>query len=382
MAVGERDDPALRFAPSRGARSKHRRCEPAFTNASKHAKSRRADLARILVGFGWGQGESTMRKWVSLVFIGALGVVGNACTIQADEADRFREPIPQSSDAAMGVPGTAGATTKSQSLRLMDTPLGGASYAKYYQVTRDLADSIDGGTAWVLALVWIIVHSPPTRVEAHQAVWGPGNGDALSPVVWRFTVNESGDREYDYRLEGRPKASTSEADYKAVLAGHGWGKTRAEHRQGNFTLDFDASHALDPARSKDTGSVKIAFDLHQFPATISADLVSTDKSRYGNVTVTHQADASGAVDITMHDDVDASKTTKLEDMILHSRWDLTGAGRGDAQIQGGDLPATTPVVQASECWNSAFARVYYKDSIDAEPQAGNASACVFPQAKF
>jgi hypothetical protein len=323
-----------------------------------------------------------MRKWISVALLGAIGAFGNACTIQADEAERFRDPIPQSGDVATGIPGTSGAGAKAQSLHLMDLPGSGASYAKYYQMTRDMADGVDEGTGWVLALVWAIVHSPATQVGLHTAVWGPGNGDALSPVVWRFTVNEIGDREYDYKLEGRPKGSTNEADFKAVLTGHGFGKTRPEHRQGDFTLDFDASHALDPARSKDTGTVKVAYDLRQFPATINADLTSSDKASYGSVDVTHQADSSGAVDVKMHADIDPSKTTKLEDVVIHSRWDATGAGRADVQISGGDLPATTPEVQASECWNAGFARVYYTDSANIEQPAGNETACVFHQAKF
>jgi hypothetical protein len=323
-----------------------------------------------------------MRKWVSLVCFGAIGVVGNACTLQTDNAERFRDPIPQTGDVAMGVPGTSGAGAKSQSLHLMDTPLGGTGYAKYYQLTRDLADVVDAGTAWVLTLVWLIVHSPPSHLEAHTAVWGPGNGDALSPVVWRFTVVETGDHEYDYKLDGRPKASVSDADFKTVLSGHGFGKTRAEHREGNFTLDFDASRALDPARNKDQGTAKFTFDLRQMPATISVDIASTDKTHYWTVAVTHQADASGAVDIKLHDDIEAVKDGNLEDSLIHSRWDRSGAGRADVQIKGGSLPATTPVVQASECWSSAFARVYYKDSIDSEPAAGNEAACVFPQANF
>jgi hypothetical protein len=323
-----------------------------------------------------------MRNWISLAVLGAIEVVGNACTVQADDAERFRDPIPQSADVATGIPGTAGAGAKTQSLHLTDTPIGGASSAKYYQLTRDLADTVDEATVWVLGVVWLIVHSPATTIELHKAVWGQGNGDALSPVVWRFTVNEVGDKEYDYALEGRPKGSTSEGDFKTVLSGHGFGKTRAEHRQGDFALDFDASRALDPARNKDTGTAKVVYDLRQFPATIDVDFASTDKSRYGSVDVTHQKDGSGAVDIKMHDDIDPSKTTKLEDTVLHSRWDTTGAGRADVQITGGDLPANIPVVNASECWSSTFARVFYKDSANIEPAAGNDSVCVFPQASF
>src|SRR5512140_3719653 len=238
-----------------------------------------------------------MNKWMGLVALGvAMGA--HACTIKADDSERFRDPIPQSSDVGMGVPGsTTGAPTKAQakSLHLSNTP-GGTSYAEYYQVTRDITDSVDYGTAWVISLVWTIVHTPATTIEPHKAVWGPGEGDALSPVVWRFTVNEVGDKEYDYVLEGRPKGSTSEADFKAVLSGHGYGKSRAEHREGFFTLDFDASAKLDPARNHDSGNVKVNFDLRQYPATLNVEMNATDRPRNAKVDVTHQADGSGAVD--------------------------------------------------------------------------------------
>ncbi len=329
-----------------------------------------------------------MSKWMGLLMLGAVVGGSNACTIKADDSERFRDPIPQSADVGMGVPGsTTGAPTKTQGqvLHLSNTPAGGggtSSYAEYYQVTRDITDTVDYGTAWVIGLVWTIVHTPATTIEPHKAVWGPGAGDALSPVVWRFTVNEVGDKEYDYALEGRAKGSTSEADFKAVLTGHGFGRSRAEHRQGSFTLDFDASSRLDPARSHDSGNVKVAFDLRQYPATLAVDLTATDRPRAAKVGVTHQGDGSGAVDITLHDGADPAQNDKADDIVLHSRWDQSGAGRGDAQLTGGNLPTTVSNVQVSECWDSAFARVYYKDSVDYKPAAGNPAACVFAQAKF
>ena len=213
-------------------------------------------------------------------------------------------------------------------------------------------------------------------------MWGPGADDALSPVVWRMTVNEVGDHEYDYTLEGRPKASTSEADYKAILTGHGFGKERIEHRQGWFKVDNDVSHALDPAKNHDSGNLKITYDLRQLPETINVDLVTTDKPANGTILVTHEAGGAGAVDITTHHAADATAGINADDLVLHSRWDQTGAGRGDAQYAGGTLPPTIPSVQASECWNTAFASVYYKDSQNWKPESGNPASCVFAQAKF
>jgi hypothetical protein len=324
-----------------------------------------------------------MKKWMGIAAVG-VAAVSNACAVSADDSERFRDPIPQSSDVGMGVPGSAtGASTKAQAkgLRFANTP-GATSYAEYYQVTRDITDSVDNGTAWVIGLVWTIVHSPPTSIAAHQAVWGPGAGDALSPVVWRFTVNEVGDHEYDYVLDGRAKGSTSEADFTSVLTGHGYGRTRTEHRQGWFTLDFDASAKLDPAKNHDSGNIKIVFDLRQYPATLAVDMNATDRPRTAKIDVTHQGDGSGSVDIAMHDSADPAQSGNADDLALHSRWDTSGAGRGDAQFSGGTLPATVANVQASECWDAAFARVYYKDSADYKPAAGNAAACVFAQAKF
>ena len=145
---------------------------------------------------------------------------------------------------------------------------------------------------------------------------------------------------------------------------------------------MDASHALDPARNHDAGSVKITFDLRQYPATLDAEITASDRPRTGKIDVTHQADGSGAVDITVHDAADPTQGANADDLVLHSRWDKLGEGRGDAQYSGGTLPASIPSVQASECWDSAFARVYYKDSVDWKPAAGNAASCAFAQAKF
>lgn len=333
-----------------------------------------------------------MNKVIGLLAVGSLGfaMASNACVVKADDSERFRDPIPQSADVGMGVPGSATGATKTQGkvLHLSNSPAGsggagggGASYAEYYQVTRDVTDTIDYGTAWVIGLVWTIVHTPATTVTAHSAVWGPGQGDALSPVVWRFTVNEVGDREYNYVLEGRPKGAVSEGDFKAVLTGHGFGRGRAEHREGSFTLDFDASSRLDPARSHDSGTISIGFDLRQYPATLHADLSNTvgANQKTGKIDVTHQADGSGSVDITLHETANPSQGDKADDLALRSRWAATGAGRGDAKFSGGALPSTVPSVQASECWDTSFARVYYKDSVDYKPAAGSAAACAFAQ---
>lgn len=303
-----------------------------------------------------------------------------ACVIKTDDASRFGEAIPASSDAALGVPGSSsggGAHASSAKIHI-DGPTT-TNYADWYSFTRNVTDGVDWGTGIILAEVLLVVHLPPTSVTAHKAVWGPGQGTALDPVVWRMTVDEVGTSEFDYRLEGRPKASTSEGDWRAVLTGHGFGKTRSEHRSGWFLLDNDAFAALDTARGKDNGTVKVTFDGRAFPATIRAEVKHTSDAESFDVTVTHNQDTSGAVDISAHGDIDAPKNGTLEDVVMHSRYEKDGAGRADVKVTGGNV---TTMVVASECWDTTFARSYYTDSAGYKPTSGNPLTCAFPQASF
>lgn len=317
--------------------------------------------------------------WTTL---GALALTSVGCIAENDDADKFREAIPESGDVAIAVP-RGGSTTTTKSL---GTKGGGATtYARYYQFSRDMADGLDWSTAQILGLVWLIVHQPPTKVEPKRAVWGPG-GDALDPINWRFVAIEVADREYDYRLEGRPRASTNDADFKAILTGHGFGKSHPNHRLGTFALDNDVKNALDPARAKDTGSVKVDYDLRTFPTSIHAYAQgAADKAKgWFDVTLTRNGTGSGNLDIKALGDIEdeGKKDGVLEDVVLFSQWAKTGAGRADVRITGGSLPTTITQVDASECWSTSFSRVYYVDSISAEPSAGDPSSCAFAAKSF
>ncbi|MGZ3424018.1 MAG: hypothetical protein ACXVEF_17050 [Polyangiales bacterium] len=318
----------------------------------------------------------------TLAGLGAWGVVamvgGIGCIAKPDDGARFREAIPATEQVQLAVPRDGGSSTTTKSLRIKG---GTTTYAKWYQFTRDVADGADWGTAQILGLVTLIVHQPPTKTDAKSATWGPG-GDPLDPITWRFVATEVGDREYDYVLAGRPRASTSDADFKPILSGHGWGDTHPKHGEGWFLIDNDAKNAMDPARAKDTGSVRVGYDLKSWPArTITADLTSTG---WFKLAYTRKADGSGDLDITALGDVEeeGKKDGIFENIALHSQWAVTGAGRADVEVTGGSLPATIPKVDASECWGTSFARVYYTDSVSIEPTTGDASSCAFTAKTF
>lgn len=298
----------------------------------------------------------------------AVSAMSAGCAVKQDDASRFREPIPEQSDVAMNVPGAKGSAgaTHGQGLRI--ATFGGDGTARYYTFTRDLTNAIDGGTALILGGVWAIVHTDPTTLEAKRAVWGPGQATALEPVVWRFTVVEVGDAEYDYTLEGQPKTGGS---WLTVLRGHGFGASRPEHKTGWFVADNDAYRTLDPARGHDYGTTKVTYDLTKLPETIAVELRPGGDEGQADVKLTHESGGAGEVGISALADLD-DPGSKLEDIHLVSRWTTAGSGRADAELKGGDLPTT---VDATECWSDTFARVYYQDTVDYEPTSGSEAAC-------
>jgi hypothetical protein len=313
-------------------------------------------------------------------FVISAMAFGNGCApSDADAAERLREALPVQEDVALKVPSGSsgtGTTTHTSSLHIATNGATPAGTAQYYQLTRDLTAGVDLGTAAILGIVWAIVHAAPTLIEPKKLVWGPGAGNALDPVVWRFTATELTDGEYDYVLEGQPRAGGA---FVSVLTGHGYSASRPEHNQGYFAFDNDASKKLDPSRGHDDGTAKVTYDLRQLPVTLAVELRHPAAPAEGwmDILVTHEAQSAGSISVKGATNTDPLKTTKLEDLTLLSRWTSNGSGRADAVLKNGDLPIT---VNASECWSTSFARVFYKDTVDFEPATGDASVCVFPPA--
>jgi hypothetical protein len=311
----------------------------------------------------------------------ALGVLAVGapigCVINTDDGEKFREPLPVTSEMSLSLPRSDDkAARRTQAVG----PNGAApSYAKFYQFTRDVTDGVDVVTGVILGSVWLVVHTRPTSISDHQATWGPGSGDALSPVVWRLQVTEVEQGVFDYQLDGRPKGSTDDGAYLAVLKGRGYGRAHAEHKNGWFVVDHDAARTLDPARAHDQGTAKITHQLRAWPKTIGVELRPTPSPDWLDIQVTHRADGAGDVDVNGLADIDAVKDGRSEDVVIHSRWANSGAGRADVQIVGGSVGT---LVKASECWSTTFVRSYYTDNIGLEPTVGDSTACAFDVAKF
>jgi len=310
-----------------------------------------------------------------------------------DDGDEFRQAVPRREAVVVAGPETdsaSGSNAASISERrrsLANEPWAQGPYAKWYGFSRAVRGSVNIVTAAVLGGAWAIVHSEPSSVGNGEAVWGPYT-DALEPVTYRFRVTRLADAEYDYLLEGRPKASSSDDDYRAILTGRGYGKRHDKHGEGEFSIDLDVARDLDPFNhQEDSGTLRVVHHLPRdmadggdaLPRTIMAEVKPNPAVSAEGFTVTSTAneDGTGSLRVDAAGDVDDTKLTQLEDIIIHSRWRADGAGRADIVIAGGDVPADPGVVNAVECWSADFMRSFYDDSIGFEPSEGDASACAY-----
>lgn len=332
--------------------------------------------------------------------VGASLLLPGCMLEKRDDGEEFREAVPQRDAVVVAGPeaeangDTGTASIADTRATQADGPAARPEYSKWYAFTRVVRGSVNTVTGAVLGGVWLVVHSEPTSVEDGEAVWGPYT-DALEPATYRFRVTRIAEAEYAYVLEGRPKASKADADYRVVLDGHGYGKQHELHGEGEFTIDLDVARALDPFQHRDdSGTVHI---VHHLPRDISEHLDALPRTILAevrpdpalnpesfSVTSTANEDGTGVLRVDALADVDDTKTTELETIGIDSRWRADGAGRADVQISGGDVPAQlsaagaeSEAVSAVECWGADFVRSYYDDSIGFEPTAGDAAACAF-----
>lgn len=295
-----------------------------------------------------------------------------ACVPQGPEA--VSEALPTADDVQVKVPEDG-----AQQLAL-------GQIADYYRFTRVVSRDFNGGAAWVLTLVHVIVQFPPTEVDGDTYTWGP-HSDALDPAEWKLIVTENADGSYDWRFDGRSK-TVDNADFETVISGNAEPGDVPHRGSGNFLIDFDAGERVNPIdNNPDSGRVEVVYDLREtgdVNGSISMHIEGRDQNQSGDVipvtadyAYSENLDGSGDFSFAIHADIDENDSA-AEDAVIRSRWQADGAGRGDAQLSGGDLD--TLVVVASECWDTQFRRVHYTDSVGHLPTEGDPADCVFSDA--
>lgn len=253
--------------------------------------------------------------------------------------------------------------------------------SQYYLMTRQVTDGVNGLIGGVLGTVDQITELPPSwsNDEAATAVWGPWS-QPLDAVQTLLTVHHDLDADtWTWAIVERPKASTHDADWVPIVAGQVDAGATEVSSSGFFAIDFDQAAALDPAQ---TASGTFATEYSLFPDGAEATAGFQDYSD-GNQTVNAyyhyaQVPASvGQMDLAFPLDVNGNGTDESE--YVRSRWVDTGAGRADAYVTGGDLGSL--VANATECWDTSFASVYYTDNFGGTT-TGDPNACVYDQPDY
>lgn len=290
-----------------------------------------------------------------------------ACVQQNKAPDEISQALPRAEDVSIKMP----ATTRAATARTI------GQLADWYVATRNVTTSFNGGTGWVLTLIHTVVSFPVTTVSGDTYTWGPWSDGALDPSEYKLDVHAVGDGTYSYQFSGRAKNDAT-GTFRVIIDGTADPRKGDLQGNGHFLLDFDAARAANPIQaSDDRGSIDVSYDLAA--KHIGMTIMTTDAlGQPALADYAYNEAADGGGDMTFALSGNAGGGPSLESATLRSRWLGTGAGRADGQVAGGDLGAITAT--ASECWSTAFKRVYYTDSVGFVPTEGDVAACAFATA--
>ncbi len=295
----------------------------------------------------------------------AACLLATGCIPRDDAPAGLDKAIPTSDQVSIKLPASA-------SKRVADPTVG--QIATFYLETRAVTLTFNGASAWVLVLIHSIVQYPVTSVSGNTYTWGPWSGSALDPAQYKLDVTANDDGTYDYTLSGHNKQDTSD-NFIAIIDGHADPRPGDNMGNGTFHFDFDASKTVDPIDNPNAkGDVDVTYDLAAMHLELGINSSTSDGTPLVGMYEYDQA-ADGGGDMTFDISANIGGTSAAEDLTLRSRWKGTGAGRGDARIAGGDLGSQQAL--ASECWDTAFDRVYYSDNVNFNPTEGDPAQCAY-----
>jgi hypothetical protein len=260
---------------------------------------------------------------------------------------------------------------------------GSVEWAPYYDLTRNVTETVNGMIKFVLGTVGTVTLLRPTWTnDAHtEAMWGPYSDSGLDPVETGLTVKAEDDGSYSWALFQVPNGGDLETDAVIIVAGEvDPGSTRTD-ATGRFAVDFTAASQLDPAVNLvGTFAVEYDYDAAGVAAVAAFEDYGLQNGQTWDALYAYEEEyeGSGWMDFAWLDDVDDSGTDEL--IAVRSRWQADGQGRGDAFATGGDLGDTT--VTASNCWGSSFTTTYWTDSIGFGEAEGSEADCAFAEADY
>lgn len=343
--------------------------------------------------------RTTFKKFTGTLLMSAALASTTACGRNVDLSDI----IPEDKAVSINVPGQGGG----QAL------LGARS--DLYETTYNISRGVNGTVGFVLGLSRAISQQRPTSQEGDTYVWGPSEPNGLERISYKFTANKIEEGHYTFQLEGRPKGSSNDGDWKVIYDGDVTrGEANPRRGHGTLNLYFDNSQALEQKtcgngnRDVLEGRAAIRFAADAEPKTLDVDFVDFRNTCDGE-SVTRQpaqyryteaTDGAGNFQFSAHGNIHKANENKplLEKMTIRSRWQGDGQGRSDVTVGEGEVPGDLTANNISgnslivtECWDAAFNVVFQTTEPNELPQAlkdairpteGTESACAYTVAEL
>lgn len=313
------------------------------------------------------------KKIVSLI---STALLFAACA-PADVADQYRDALPKKEAVQVGTPsadGSAGALAV-RSDALGDTPIYQSEYAVMSYWT---AVTLNLGVWWTLELVQFIVAHPPTACDDASCTWGPWVDDA-GLNRWQLVVVKQGE-EYAYTLSAQN--GIDPGPFVPFLTGVARPGADRDHGSGSFTIDFDAQDQLAHGPlwvKKDFGQLAVDHD-NTSDVAIGATFIGAKNSDPADPHFLdaaysfREAGTGGELQIAF------ANLDTTETIGLRTRWNGTGAGRGDAHYNGPDGQGGRADYFASECW--AGEQLGWVEVYDSKFAFGSEGSCAFAPASY
>jgi hypothetical protein len=302
--------------------------------------------------------------------------------------------LPSDDAVSIRVPGTqaSGLSATSQGL------VGQSS--EFYIHTYRISRFLNGHVVGLLGHLRAITSQPATSTQGDVSTWGPYTPGGLEPLTYRLTATKVSDHVYNLSLEGRPRRSTSDADYRALLDGQVTGSGADDGRgMGDLELHFDNAAAINPG-VLERGTIHIGYNAMTQPRTVAVDFLqfASDEGTPADATYRYSEneDHSGTFLFSVAANIHRAQDQHpgLETLTLRSTWVESGAGRGDVTVEGAEVAEqmqsvglTETSVKATECWGEDFSVVFQETlpqalESDIRPRQGDPTACAVAQADF
>ena len=328
---------------------------------------------------------------IALAAAAALWMTG--CGDSTDSTSDLLDGIPDSESLRVKLPGGStaqSALTVQPKGALTNSALG--QTGEFYTFTRQMTEQVNSGVYQLLLMIDDIAHQPATTKETDKWIWGPYTPGGLDPGSYRVTIQKTGDKDYTWSLEEKPKDADDDA-FKQAMGGTHTSGARPRRGAGTIALDFDAMAAVD-ATKPERGQADVTYQSDTYPVTVTVafrNFVGQDKKppADSDYHYTENQDGSGEFSFAIGSDID--NKGKDEDVKVMSRWLADGRGRSDVRITGGDLTAQSITeIVAVECWDKAYLRTYFEDwatttaqgKINIDPTQGDAATCAYTDQKL